>query len=207
MIDGANSFFEVIDSEPGKRALVNLKTSIRPGCQFPENVFRGRWDEFFFFDSDLLFNSKFVDTAKALLEAEKGSCICLCNLDEASAKDGRERACIGIDKRTSSEAYFSFLRGPSVGKGWLYRMEVFGCTSDVGSWCIYCEKGTEIAVIAVRDGSPTVIHVITKFGALPLRKAIEKPTSYGLTPRALSPELRAKYLREYGKEIEAADNG
>ena len=35
--------------------------------------------------------------------------------------------------------------------GWLFGMDQYACVSDVGRWCIYCEKENDVAVIAFRD--------------------------------------------------------
>ena len=78
-------------------------------------------------------------------------------------------------------------------------MDRYGLASDAGCWCIYCERNNEIAVIAVdRIGSSTEFRrAIEQLDSLPIKQAIEKPVSYGLSSRGLSVKWRNKLLQEY----------
>jgi len=185
-----------------QKSLVNLQKILKWDDHFPENVFRGEWKEFFFFDPDWLFDATFVENAKALLNWEGGACACVCNMDQADAKGDPQQAVIFLDKDTSGETYRSTLAGPSPGVGWIFGMERYGITSDVGNWCIYCEKDNEIAVIAIREGakSRAFESVIQSFNALPIERAIAMPPSYGLLPRSLRDDWRKRFLAVYGKK-------
>jgi hypothetical protein len=55
-----------------------------------------------------------------------------------------------FDQGTTEEEHRTFLM-PTPGEGWLADVSRFGCSSDVGRWCIYVERRAEIAVIAFRD--------------------------------------------------------
>jgi hypothetical protein len=186
--------------DPRRRAAKNLDAAVAPGRRFPENVFRGNWSAFFFFDPDLLFEPQFVESARTFLGTENGTCVCLSNLDAVGTQGGLETS-IFLDAGTTGEAYVARLRGPSVASGWLYQMDRYGCTSDVGSWCIYCERNNEIAVIAVHEnGAPNrVKSAIEQLNALPVEQAIQTPPSYGLSSRGLPVEWRNKLLQGYGE--------
>lgn len=182
------------------RALANIDDTIDSHRRFPENVFLGRWEEFLFFDPDWIFDKQFPGAIKTLLDSENALCACLKNLTPPSLGAPSEQASIFLDKQTNPETYFTFLSKP-VGIGWLYRMDNYGCTSDVGDWCMYCERNNEIAVIAVRKiHSDQRFRSITGFlNALPIQQAIAAPFSYGLSPRVLSPAWREGLLKEYSE--------
>jgi hypothetical protein len=185
--------------DPHQQAVTNLETALAVDRRFPENAFRGTWDAFFFFDPDALFERQFIEVAKTLLACENGACVCMRNLDVASAAGSAEQASIFVDNETTGAAYLEQLRGPGPGPGWLYRMDRYGCTSDRGNWCIYCERNNEIASIAVRwNGSLSrFARPLQQLDALPIEQAIEKPSSYGLSPRGLPEKWRKKILQEY----------
>ena len=185
------------ENPANQKARANLILAINASREFPKNVFPGNWGEFFFFDSDWLFDAQFVERARELLEIEGGNSACMSNLDAAP---GTERSSFFIDKEITGQAYATFLSGPNVEEGWIYGVDRFGCTSDVGQWCIYCERRNEIAVIAVRDSRGTEKYeaVIAQFKALPIGQAVAKPISYSFSDRALSAEWRGELLKQYG---------
>jgi hypothetical protein len=179
--------------------LGNLKNAIDSDRRFPQNVFLGNWQAFFFFDSDWLFGEEFVETAKALLRIEGGKQVTIFHLD---APLGGERSSFVIDAQTTNEAYLSFVGGgrPDAFDAWVYSFDQFACISDVGDWCIYFERRQEIAVLAVRQNCPVEEYgrAISVFHAVPIEQALSDPPSYGFTERALSAEWRKEFLSNYG---------
>lgn len=178
-------------------ALGNLRDCILPDQRFPMNVFRDSWNSFYFFDSDSIFDAEFVKTMNSLLEVEAGVCACIVNLDEASLEN--RNSAFFINRDVTIEEYGSFLRSGKIGQGWIYGMDRFAGISNLGHWCMYCEKGNEIAVIALRDrGSlQKLTEIVTQLGGLPIGQAISVPPSYGLSPRALSSDWRQQLLTQY----------
>jgi hypothetical protein len=185
--------------DAAKQAVANLDAALVTRKQFPENIFLGKWDSFFFFDPDYIFEAPFVEVVKTLMESENGRCACLRNLDIMGSDGSLERSLLFLDRETTGEAYQAFLAGPAPGMGWLHMMFRYACASDAGSWCIYCERNNEIAVIAVRRmGNLSLFNsAISSLHALPIEQAIEKPPSYGLSSRSLSVEWRNRLLEEY----------
>ncbi len=177
-------------------AAKNLDQALAMARTFPENPFCEKWDAFYFFDPDLLFESQFAETLGLLLSCEDGRSVCLRNIDLASAGSTAEEASIFLEVNTTGKAYMDQLRGGGPGRGWLYRPERYAYASDVGDWCIYCERANEIAVIAVRwrGVSDRFAVPLRHLNALPIQEAIEKPSSYGLSPRGLLEEWRKKML-------------
>jgi hypothetical protein len=181
-----------------RQAVKNLDAALETNRRFPVNVFQGRWDAILFFDQDLLFEANSVFRFKALLACEDGALVCLRNLDIA-CDEGNSEDKIFLDKEILGETYWAQLRSPEPGSGFLYRMDRYGCTSDVGRWCIYFERNNEIAVIAVRgiDALGQFAPALETLQALPIKQAIEKPSSYGLSPRGVPEEWRNELLQEY----------
>jgi hypothetical protein len=186
--------------DPHEGAAKQLDDALAMDRGFPENPFRGKWDAFYFFDPDLLFESQFVDKLKLLLSCENGSCVCMRNLDVECPGGTPEESSMFFDIAMNGNAYMDRLRGGGPASGWLYRMDRYGYASDAGHWSIYCERANEIAAIAVRwDGPPgRFAEPLRQFDALPIGEAIQRPSSYGLSPDGLPEAWRAKMLQTFG---------
>ncbi|MGD0959770.1 MAG: hypothetical protein ABSB19_08190 [Methylomonas sp.] len=176
-----------------------LNNAIHIKYRFPVNVFTSSWNEFLFFDSDWIFEKEFIALTKNLIEIEGSVCAYIFNLDEMLAHIDMERSSFLINKETTEQWYQTFLQGANIGEGWIYGMDRFGIISDAAEWCIYSEKGNEIAVIAFHNHNfiNKITSIIDMLGALPIKKAIDKPLSYGFTQRALSLEWRNQLLKAY----------
>ena len=186
-----------------QKAVANVVSAIGEGLRFPRNVFTAGWRSFRFFDSDRMFSPAFAPQAKAFLEAEAGTCACMMNLDKAEARARTELSCFFIDMSTTDDAYRSFLVGGRPADASVYSVDRYGCTSDVGEWCIYCERRNEIAVIAFRedDHLSRFEPTISQLEALPITDAIRKPLSYAFDPKVLIPDWRTEIIREYTQSI------
>jgi len=189
-----------------RQAEKNLDAAPGANRTFPDNVFRGRWDAFFFFDSDLLFEQQSAERLKALLACESGAVICVRNLDIAHT-EGNPDDTVFVEEETLRETYWAHLRGngpswPSY--GWTYSMYRYGYASEMGRWCIYCDKMAESGVIAIhQDGAPgQFTSALKAFDALPIEQAIENPRSYALMPGVLLEEWRTKLLQNYSESQE-----
>jgi hypothetical protein len=152
----------------------------------------------FFFDCDWIFSAEFIDKINLLLQIEGSRCACISNLDETW--NGIDQRSFVIDQHTAEDDYLSVLQGGiGIENGWIYEIGRFGCMTEVGQWCIYCERKSEIAVIGIRKGVSLNKYnpVISQFRALPIEEAIERPLTYGFSPRALSTEWRNELLKQY----------
>ena len=76
---------------------------------------------------------------------------CLLNFSETDQMAYESAATLFIDAATKPHAYDAMLRRDRSGQGWLYGMDRYGCTSNRGGWSIYCEKGNDVAAIALRQ--------------------------------------------------------
>jgi hypothetical protein len=98
-----------------RQAEKNLDAALATSGVFPENVFRGRWDAFFFFDPDLLFAPESAETLKALLSCENGAVLCVRNLD-ITHTEGTADVTVFPEKETLGETYWALLCGTSIGR-------------------------------------------------------------------------------------------
>lgn len=134
-----------------RQAIGHVIDSIDSAASFPGQVFVGGWGAFMFFESDRLFSPSFAVIASDLLHAERADVFCLLNFDEMSKVEDGLAAAVFIDAETEPYAYDAMLREGGAAEGWLFGMDRYGGASSQGGWCIYCEKGNDIAVIALRQ--------------------------------------------------------
>lgn len=193
------------DGTPGPKesreiAIERLRCTVQEVNRLPDNVFGGDWCSYLFFDSDWIFDAKFAGRVKEILAAEGGHSACISDIDLI---DGVQECGVNIfffDEATDEQSYWRFLQGADVGAGWLFGVGRYGCISDSGRWCVYCEKRNEVAVIAFKDvGIWSVLSpIVCSFSAVPIDQAIAGSISYGFSSRAMSMEwkntLRARYM-------------
>jgi len=181
-------------------ALSNLSKTIDAGRRFPRNVFLGPWSDFLFFDSDWLFDARFVEQVKSLLDIEGGTCACLANLDQITDGD-QDRHLLFIDGSTTQNAYRLLLKGETSGSGWIHDMDRFACVSDVSQWCIYCERASEIAVIGFQTDISVERYmlVVAQLKAARIAEAAWHDLFYGFSAQALSAQWRSELLQEYAQ--------
>jgi hypothetical protein len=133
-----------------RAAFERVVTSIDAARAFPEQVFLGAWGAFLFFESDRLFAPGFATTARDLLRAEQASVCCLVNFSESSTLTCENGAKLFLDATSQPGDYDVSLRKGGPAMGWLFAMDRYGCASEAGGWSIYCEKGNDVGVIALR---------------------------------------------------------
>lgn len=140
-----------VSREEKSRALSHVIGSIDDVKSFPEQVFRGRWSAFMFFESDRLFASSFAAVAADLLSIESAEVCCLLNFSEMDRRTDEFGAVLFLDAETGPHSYDAMLRRGGPANGWLFGTDRYGSASNLGGWSIYCEKGNDIAVIAFRQ--------------------------------------------------------
>ncbi len=188
-----------MDIETKRRSRSNISHAIDEMRRFPRNTFVKGWTDFLFFDSDAIFMRQFVETTKQLLEIEQSDCICMVNLDQIEDGKQNDKCCAFFSRLFTEEAYLSILRGPREGEGWINAINRFALISDLGQWCIYCERNNEIAVVGFQghDSFLKIGGIFISKEALPISQAIEKCSSYAFSSRNLSPQWREEFIREY----------
>ena len=184
------------DRSETDRILMNLRAALDWDCRFPNNVFRGTWGSYLFFDSDWMFCAEFVPWVKSLLRAEGGTCACIYDIDAMQANDSLLPTSFAINSATSGAEYQSFLKGSRTETSWTSFVDRYACTSDRAIWCLYCERNNEIAVIALK--SDALRGLLSEVHAMPIADAIALPLSYGFSDRNLSVLWRTELLGAYG---------
>ncbi|PMS11463.1 hypothetical protein C0Z17_15175 [Trinickia caryophylli] len=167
----------------------------------PENVFAGAWRTFLFCESDRIFDLGFVSVVIRLLERENSHVACLINLDETDVTRLEEGAAtIFVDSSVTGIRYMGALEDRGAAGGWLYTVNRYICSSDIGEWCIYCEKDNDIAVVGLRDvgGVRGFEQPLKKLGAKPIEELIDGGASPLFPFDHLIPSWREGLLKNYG---------
>ncbi|MDR5734769.1 hypothetical protein QCE47_20875 [Caballeronia sp. LZ025] len=133
-----------------KDAIVHVKQALNSNFLFPNNVFSREWHTFRFFESDRMFESGFVEVVRSLLAAESAHLACMVNLDRSDDFKTELIEAAFLQSQTSGHEFDDVLREGGPQSGWLFNVDRYACSSDVGAWCIYCEKSNDVAVIALR---------------------------------------------------------
>ena len=185
-------------TDADERARANVGRSIDAVRHLPQNVFLGSWKAFFFFDSDWMFSREFVGIVKNLLHKEGSSAACLTDFESNMP----ELSSFWFRKETTSDAFLSArAQIPAEGlDGWLDALSRFGCTSDVGEWCFYCERRDEIAVMAFRQSFLVEKYrpAIEQLTAVPIDIALTSPPSWGFDH--IPTGWREEFLKNYRNE-------
>lgn len=138
-------------NQAATRAVENVRQYIDLAGELPGTVFRGHWERYFFFPSDRMFELSFAEFIRALKRAEGAETICMANLDAVSDFNADDSALYFFEDDVDEGAFGSVLVEKREGVEWLYGMDRYACSSDLGNWCIYCEKANDIAVLALGD--------------------------------------------------------
>jgi hypothetical protein len=188
-----------MNSQARDQAISNVYNIISSDARFPKAVFTIDNARFFFFDSDWLFDSEFVGLVRQLLDIENAQCTCVIDLDAHKGTFGSKDSAIVIDRTSNGLNYIIQLKGSGPEDGWIYSVNRFGCASNVGNWCIYCERASELAVIALRESVrfENYDDILQRLKAMPIEKAITNSLCYGFSQRALSSEWRDQLLSNY----------
>ena len=192
---------QVDAKEARRRAFRNVVGSLKLDRLLPDKVFSGAWSDFLFFESDQMFAPEFAEAIGDFLRVENSGVCCLLNLSETDSSEFEKIAAIFLDGMVTGREYETLLRGGGPAVGWLYSMDRYGCASEIGEWCIYCEKNNDIAVVALRSdsGASKFESSLEKLHAKPI-EAIRGGELAELFPFSeLTSEWRAALIEHYGK--------
>jgi hypothetical protein len=166
---------EVDSSHHQQKAFECVVRALNFNKVLPENVFVGSWSCFLFFQSDYIFSPDFMSAATQLLHIEQAKVACLINLDRTKKIESSDIEAIFVNETTSGEMYDSRLRNGGPASGWLYGVDRFACASNIGEWCIYSEKGNDVAVIGLRDagGGKKFERPLSLMNAKPIEDLVE----------------------------------
>lgn len=134
-------------------AFNNVVTSVNVAAEFPSQVFLGSWEKILFFESDHVFAPQFANIIQGLVTIERAKSCCLLNITQTTDFLLEKAATMFLEPPFLNQEYYLRLRSGGASEGWLFRMDRYACSSDRGEWSVYCEKGNDIAAIALRGSS------------------------------------------------------
>jgi hypothetical protein len=157
-------------------AFHNVAKTINISATLPNQVFFGRFAKFFFFESDRLFSSSFVAIVSSILNIEGSTSCCLVNFSRTQVLEYQVAEALFLERRTSEAEYDFWLRRGGPAEAWLFSMDRYGCASDKGEWCIYCEKENDIAVLGLLNNDDDRIFAsqLNELHAYPIGILMEK---------------------------------
>jgi hypothetical protein len=182
-----------------RKAYANATGSVRIDARLPQNVFVGVWNTFLFFEETRIFERPSVEILHGILDVEGSQSICLANLGNAEVYDPPPARY--VDRTTDAAGYISLLRGNGGPDAWLYLRDRYAFSSDVGAWCIYCEKQEDIGILAIRREHDVkkLSPAIEKLSAKPI-EALERASKIGeLNFELLLPVWRSALREHYEK--------
>lgn len=184
-----------------QQAFDNVVKALDFDRMLPDRIHFGPWSDFLFFQSDHVFASDFPEIVRELLSVERANIACLLNLDKTERFEFDYIAAIFLDEMISGVAYDDKLRGGGPASGWLYRVDRYACASDVGEWCIYCEKSNDVAVIGLRgiDGIGRFEKPLKRLWAKPIDELIDGGCSPVFPFDQLVPAWRQRLVKNYGR--------
>jgi hypothetical protein len=180
-------------------AVSNAMSSITKDECFPKNVFIGAWKDYFFFESNMLFQPIFIKVKNLLLREESASAVALINLGSQTPIGDQDLKTIFLEGDTIASDYIEKLKGDGSPMNWLFLMDRYVCASDKGHWAIYCEKENDIAVFAVRSifSSAACSQVGALLKAKSIKRASEPEDSCSFDFNPLLPTWTTSLITEY----------
>jgi hypothetical protein len=182
-----------------RNAYLNIMHNIDTEISFPGQVFKKKWHEFYFFQSDRMFNVGFFGILEKLMSLENSEVCCFLNMDETVKFEFESAAAIFVDNAMTENKFYERLYdgGPAV--GWLYGMDTYACSSNIGNWCVYCEKANDIAVIGFvnsNEGEENQL-VLQKLYAKPIVDLIDGGRNSMFPFSELVPDWRKELVKNY----------
>ena len=186
-----------MSSQARETARDNIEPSIDLGMRLPGLVFRGRWAQFLFVEAYALFRPKFVGIVHSLIHTEDSRCCCLLNLGSLRGPTFSPPDAFYFAADTTESEYAQCLRGSTA--GWAVMMDDYACASDVGEWCLYCEKGNDVAVIGLRsrDASERLHFQLQELRAEPIEGLLARGQSAPFPYSKLTPAWRRELVTNY----------
>jgi hypothetical protein len=114
--------------------------------------------------------------------------------------DYGQAVAIFLEAQTTGVDFDTQLRRGEPATGWLFSMDRYGCSSDGGSWSIYCEKDNDVAVIALRaDGAAEQFaSPLRRLHAEAIDILVRRESSAPFPFSNLTPKWRDRLREEYG---------
>jgi hypothetical protein len=181
-------------------AFRNLSYFIKTGVRLPARVLGPDWSTTRFLEADTVVSRSFVSAVHELLKIEQSVSCCLVNLTSTPDLEYQKASYFFIERTTTEEEYITKLSEGGPALGWIFSMERYGCTSDKGEWCVYCERNNDVALISFR-GSDAVRKYRSSMEMLraeSIETLIRVPALQRVPFNSLAPEWRSGLKENYG---------
>lgn len=132
-------------------ALSKASNALKPGSDLPQNVFADHWSVYRFTSASWCMADGFADALAGLLGEEDGVAVCILSLSETGPTFDTQNA-FYFDRETPRDGFSARLRREG-DFPWLSRPKKYVCTSEMNSWCIYCDEIADIVVIALKENT------------------------------------------------------
>jgi hypothetical protein len=181
-------------------AFHNVGCFIETEARLPGRVLGPDWSTTRFFESDTVVAREFVSAVHELLKIEQSVSCCLVNLTRTPVLEYKKASSFFIEKTTTDEEYIAKLNEGGPTSGWIFCMERYGCTSDKGEWCVYCERNNDVALISFRDSDAarTYRSALEILFAEPIESLLRLPALQRVPFNSLTPEWRSGLKDNYG---------
>jgi hypothetical protein len=192
-----------IDSTSARlSAFHNVIKSIRIEARLPSQVLFGTWPEFYFFESDVILSRSFVGFVHELCRIEQSTSCCLLNFTQTRVLEYQEAAFIFIEAKMSEDEFDAKVREGGPASGWLFGVDHYGCSSDNGDWCLYCERENDVALIGFKSTSSVDKYqsALESIGAKPIEDLVENGISPLFPFSKLTPEWKRALIDNYGSK-------
>jgi hypothetical protein len=180
-------------------AFHNVGSFIKTEVLLPERVLGPDWSTTRFFEADTVVAKDFVSAVHELLKIEQSASCCLVNLTRTPVLEYQMASSFLIERTTTEEKYSAKLCEGGPASGWIYRMDRYGCTSDKGEWCVYCERNNDVALISFRgpDAARKYRSPLKILRAEPIESLLRVPELQAVPFNSLTPEWRSGLKENY----------
>jgi hypothetical protein len=130
-------------------ALSNLLVRFDLTASFPEMVFRGKWSDFLFFESQFMFDLEFYKLIQHLLSSDDSESCCMADMHALRTEREILKNIVfleGLDDSTTLQK-IALMGG---NQPWLTSMSDFAWAPSSGDWCIYSLRTDLLSVIAFK---------------------------------------------------------
>lgn len=183
-----------------KVCLNNTRQGILIHADLPNNVFSDEFTDFYFFDSDFVTSDAFVDFFNCLLLKEGAECGCLCDVSKiGTASEAGQCVPVPVDMRARDYRQIISRQRENL-EGWAVDLGRVAASSDIGSWCLYCDLMAEIGIVAFKSAefAQKVASELKAHNMAPIEEALDQQIGYAYS-EALLPLWRSNLLKFYGR--------
>jgi hypothetical protein len=184
----------------GLTAFENVSRFIKSETVLPGRVLGQEWLITRFFEADTVVSKIFISAVHKLMEIERSTSCCLLNITKSPVIEYHNASFLFLETRTTDEEYIAKLREGGPALGWIFWMDRYGCASDKGEWCVYCERNNDVAFISFRDADVAKRYhrPIEVLRAEPIEALIKTPALQVVPFNHLTTEWKNGLTQNYG---------